>query len=60
VTPARILADAAARTLLGAITEGVIAAGVAADLARRIAGDAAERGVPPDDLLEISSLGARR
>lgn len=57
---ARIVADAAAVTLLAAVTEGSIGAGVAVDIARRIADSAISDGVNLDDLLELTALGTRR
>jgi hypothetical protein len=60
MTDARTLADVVAVTLLDAVSEGLLSAGGAADLARRIADGAASHGVSSDALLDLTALGSRR
>lgn len=56
---ARLVADATVAVLLDAVTEGSLAAGVAADLARRIADGAAYRGADLDDLGRLLWIAGR-
>lgn len=56
---AQIVAGAAAVVLLAGVTKGSFGAGVAADVARRIADRAALAGVSLDDLAALISLADR-
>ena len=60
VSDAKRLVDVVHNVVLEAISEGSIAPGVAADLARQIADVAAFRGIPLDDLDALLELAERR
>jgi hypothetical protein len=59
MTDARLVADATARALLTAVSEGSVGAGVAVDIARRVTDQAATAGVSLDDLLELATRASR-
>ena len=59
MTDAAILAEVTRDVLLTTISERAVAPGLVIDLARRIAMQASEAGVPADDVIELQVFGSR-
>jgi hypothetical protein len=59
VTDAARLAQVVHEALLSTIAERAVAPGIVTDVARRIAHQAIEGGVPAEDVLELAQFGSR-